>query len=608
MSIRLDRLSKRFGERIILDRITLEIPEGELFVLLGASGSGKSTLLRLIAGLAVADSGTVTLDGRDVSALPPQKRGTGFVFQNYSIFRHMTVAENIEFGLKIRRMPTAERRRRSEELLDLVGLGGLGARYSDQLSGGQQQRVALARALAYEPRVLLLDEPFGALDVKIRSQLRRTLRDIQHKLQVTTILVTHDQEEAFELGDRIGVIERGHLLEVGAPESLYANPATLFVATFLGAGMVLVGRCLEGRARVGPVSLPIPEEVRHEEGAPVRVLIRPEQVELTEQPQADLPVLGRGELVEQSFVGALRRMRLRLPHLPGTRQVAPPSPFGEESILVDAVAPAEHPAPREAWVGLRDWRILRQSEPRLLVCDEGAGPATALELARRLVARLRGEATVLGVAGETAELEGLRERLRGRAADERFEIRVRAGDVAEQIATAQAEEFYDLVLLGGPNGARVPPVSERLLETATSPLLFARAGTAGLERILICTRVGEPGKADIRLGGWLASRMNSRVTLLHVARHESEVPGYVRAHLEQGVATLRGLDAAGDARIREARSPVEGILAEAGSGYDLIVIGGHGPRSRSPSVRHDVTLEIVSRADRPVLVVPAETF
>src|SRR4051794_17153792 len=275
MSIRLESLAKSFGGQPVVKPTSLEVRDGELFVLLGASGSGKSTILRMIAGLTAPDSGTIRLHDRDVTALPPQERGIGFVFQNYSIFRHMSVGENIEFPLKIRKVPPAERVRRREELLDRVGLGGFGNRYAHQLSGGQQQRVALARALVHEPSVLLLDEPFGALDVKIRSQLRRNLREIQRQLGVTAILVTHDQEEAFELADRIGLMERGELLEVGEPEGLYARPRTLFGATFLGAGTVLVGRARDGAARIGPLALPIPPEVEHEEDARVRVLVRP---------------------------------------------------------------------------------------------------------------------------------------------------------------------------------------------------------------------------------------------------------------------------------------------------------------------------------------------
>src|SRR5215471_14726784 len=243
MSIVLDQLTKHYSGQAIVDRLSLSVSEGEFFVLLGASGSGKSSVLRLIAGLSSPDSGTVRLHGRDVTMLAPQERGVGFVFQNYSIFRHMTVAENIEFGLRIRGVRKSERTDRRDELLDLVGLGGLGGRYESQISGGQQQRVALARALAYRPQVLLLDEPFGALDVKIRSQLRQNFKEIQRSLGITTILVTHDQEEAFELGSRIGVFDRGRLLEVGAPDELYERPRSLYVATFLGAGTVLVGRC-----------------------------------------------------------------------------------------------------------------------------------------------------------------------------------------------------------------------------------------------------------------------------------------------------------------------------------------------------------------------------
>lgn len=281
MSIVLDQLSKRYGEQWVVNDVSLEVADGELFVLLGASGSGKSTILRLIAGLVLPDSGRILLHGRDVTHLAPQPRSTGFVFQNYSIFRHMSAAQNIEFGLKLRKVPAAERTRRCEELLEMVGLAGLGDRYPDQLSGGQQQRVALARALAYEPSVLLLDEPLGALDVKIRAQLRRSLKEVQRRLGVITILVTHDQEEAFELGDRIGVLERGVLLEVGNAEDLYLRPKSFFVARFLGAGTVLVGRAEFGQARFGPLSLPIPGELPHAEGAPVGLLVRPEQVALS---------------------------------------------------------------------------------------------------------------------------------------------------------------------------------------------------------------------------------------------------------------------------------------------------------------------------------------
>lgn len=611
MSIVVDKLSKRFAGRLVLEELSVEITSGELFVLLGASGSGKSTVLRLIAGLTSPDAGSITLEGRDVTDLPAQMRGVGFVFQNYSIFRHMTVRRNIEFGLKIRGVPAAKRRTRSEELLDLVGLGGLGDRFAHQLSGGQQQRVALARALAYEPRVLLLDEPFGALDVKIRGQLRRTLSETQRRLKVTTILVTHDQEEAFELGDRIGVIERGRLLEVGRPEELYRHPQSSFVATFLGGGMVLIGRCVGGQAIFGPVALPIPPEAPHEEGAPVRLLVRPEQVAWSESaPLKTGIVLGEGPIVEQTFSGALRRFRLRLPRLPRTRQIAPPSSFGEEALLVDAISDSTRPLPERAWASLSDWRILPQAEPRLLACARKRDVPRVAGAARRLAEMLEGSVTLLGVASDPVRVDRIRAELKEAADAQGWDVRVRVGAAEDQIVNEQAETFYDLVLLlrRSRRGRRRPTV-QGVIARSSTPVLFVAAEPSRFERILICTRVGEPGKTDVRAGGWLAARLGARVTLLHVAREGEETPTLVRTHLEQGVATLHGLDVAAESRIRPAASAVEGILEEArAESADLIVLGSHGPRSRSVRARDDVTLQVLLRADRPVLVVPAGSW
>ncbi|MBC8099151.1 MAG: ABC transporter ATP-binding protein, partial [Armatimonadetes bacterium] len=239
MSITLEQVRKTYGEQIIVNDINLKIEQGEFFVLLGPSGSGKSTLLRMIAGLTSMDGGRIALNGRDVSKLRPQQRGTGFVFQNYSLFQHMTAAQNIAFGLDIKKVAAAESTKRVQEMLDLIGLSDMGNRMPAQLSGGQQQRVAVARALAPRPDVLLLDEPFGALDVKIRTQLRQNLREIQRRLNVTAILVTHDQDEAFELADRIGVMEGGTLLEVGTSDTLYRQPKHRFTATFLGSANLL---------------------------------------------------------------------------------------------------------------------------------------------------------------------------------------------------------------------------------------------------------------------------------------------------------------------------------------------------------------------------------
>jgi sulfate transport system ATP-binding protein len=234
MSIQITDVGKRFGDFTALEAISLEVPEGSLTALLGPSGSGKSTLLRIIAGLELPDSGTVLIDGRDVSRLPPQKRGIGFVFQHYAAFAHMSVRDNVAFGLQIRRRPKAEVRAKVDELLELVGLTKWGDRRPSQLSGGQRQRMALARALAVAPKVLLLDEPFGALDAIVRAELRAWLRRLHDEQGTTTVLVTHDQEEAMEISDRIAVMSHGHIEQVGSPREIYDRPASEFVMGFVG--------------------------------------------------------------------------------------------------------------------------------------------------------------------------------------------------------------------------------------------------------------------------------------------------------------------------------------------------------------------------------------
>src|SRR3984893_6971699 len=234
MGIEERNVPKRFGEFVALDDVSVEVESGSLTALLGPSGSGKSTLLRVIAGLEVADSGDVYISGKEATALAPQKRGVGFVFQHYAPFKHMTVWDNVAFGLQIRRRPKAEIRDRVDELLDLVQLAGLGKRYPAQLSGGQRQRMALARALAPEPEVLLLDEPFGALDARVRGELRSWLLRLHDEMHVTTIFVTHDQEEALELADSIVVMNKGRVEQTAPPRQLYDEPANEFVMGFVG--------------------------------------------------------------------------------------------------------------------------------------------------------------------------------------------------------------------------------------------------------------------------------------------------------------------------------------------------------------------------------------
>jgi sulfate/thiosulfate transport system ATP-binding protein len=232
---------KNYGDFVALDHVDFVVPTGSLTALLGPSGSGKSTLLRTIAGLDQPDSGSVTINGRDVTRVPPQRRGIGFVFQHYAAFKHLTVRDNVAYGLKIRKRPRAEIRDKVDNLLEVVGLSGFQGRYPNQLSGGQRQRMALARALAVDPEVLLLDEPFGALDAKVREDLRAWLRRLHDEVHVTTVLVTHDQAEALDVADQIAVLNKGRIEQVGSPTDVYDTPANHFVMSFLGAVSTLNG-------------------------------------------------------------------------------------------------------------------------------------------------------------------------------------------------------------------------------------------------------------------------------------------------------------------------------------------------------------------------------
>jgi sulfate transport system ATP-binding protein len=260
MSITLKDVSKSFGAFRAVNNVTLEVPTGGLVALLGPSGSGKTTLLRIIAGLEEPDGGTVWFDAADITRQRPGERNVGFVFQHYALFRHMTVFENIAFGLRVRKRPNAEVRTRVGELLRLIRLEELGGRMPSQLSGGQRQRVALARALAVEPKVLLLDEPFGALDAKVRQELRQWLRRLHDEIHTTSVFVTHDQEEAFEVADSVVVMREGGIEQIGSPYQLFDNPANAFVMDFLGNVNVFHGRLTRGRFQtLGGLDLDVPE-------------------------------------------------------------------------------------------------------------------------------------------------------------------------------------------------------------------------------------------------------------------------------------------------------------------------------------------------------------
>ena len=275
-AVRLERLGRSFGDVQALDGLDLDIDPGELVALLGPSGCGKTTALRVLSGLEDADSGRVVVAGKDITGLPANRRDMGMVFQAYSLFPHLTALDNVAFGLRMRRVDMAERRRRAAEALELVGLGELTGRYAQEMSGGQQQRVALARALAIRPRVLLLDEPLSALDARVRAQLREEIRRIQLEVGTTTLFVTHDQEEALAIADRVGVMRSGRLEQIAAPEEVYARPASRFVAEFVGITSRLPGTSNGDDAQLDAGRVPLLP------GSPasgaVQVLVRPEAV------------------------------------------------------------------------------------------------------------------------------------------------------------------------------------------------------------------------------------------------------------------------------------------------------------------------------------------
>lgn len=308
-------VSKKFKATAVLEDINFEVAEGEILVLLGASGSGKTTILRIIAGLEEPDTGSVILHQKDVSDLPARERGVGVIFQSYALFPKMNVEQNIGYGLRIRRRTRKEIKHRVNELLSLVRLEEHRKKYPSQLSGGQQQRVAIARTLAYNPQVLLFDEPFGALDAQTRGRLRREIRALLKKVNVPSIFITHDQEEALELGDRIAVLNAGHLEQIGTPIEIYSHPATEYVATFLGAANLLVGVIREGHIEVGSSLIPATlDRVKFRAGQAAKLVFRPEDVSFSRNkvlPEGHVP-LANGLIEEINFVGAFERVTVRL--------------------------------------------------------------------------------------------------------------------------------------------------------------------------------------------------------------------------------------------------------------------------------------------------------
>jgi sulfate transport system ATP-binding protein len=420
MSITLDQITKRYQGAPVVNDVSIDIGDGEFFVLLGPSGSGKSTLLRAIAGLTGVDHGRISLHGRDVTHVSARARGVGLVFQNYALFRHMTVADNIEFALRVRRMRARQRRERRKELLRLVALEGMDDRLPSQLSGGQQQRVAVARALAHKPEVLLLDEPFGALDAKIREELRRTIREVQRELGITTILVTHDQEEAFALADRIGIMNLGRLLELGRPEDLYARPATRFVATFLGAANLVLAQQTARGICIGadPVMALGGSTAIGSRDHEVVAVLRPEDIEIA--PSRELlhaSFLGLGTVEQQLFVGANERLRVRLNNAGDAGQVVT-SVDGDATDALLEVTRTQHDrrnypvtAGQAVTLGVRRLHVLATPLSSFTACATSEAQAQAIseepllvQLATRMKTRVstRVEPALQQIANATA--------------------------------------------------------------------------------------------------------------------------------------------------------------------------------------------------------------
>jgi sulfate transport system ATP-binding protein len=309
MSITVKNITKRFGNFVALDNVSLEIPNGKLTALLGPSGSGKTTLLRIIAGLDSADEGTILHHGEDVTGLPPKERNVGFVFQHYALFRHMTVFQNIAFGMEVRKIKKDVIKGYVMELLHLVRLKGMEHRYPTQLSGGQRQRVALARALAVQPKFLLLDEPFGALDAKVRQELRQWLRRLHDELHQTSIFVTHDQEEAFEVADQVVVMRAGKIEQAGSPHDVFEHPANPFVMDFLGQVNVFHGRVQDGHAVVGNSLQFAMPQFQNADSRDAKVYVRPHELDIDVEPFAQKNLKAR--IIHVNPMGSMARVQLQ---------------------------------------------------------------------------------------------------------------------------------------------------------------------------------------------------------------------------------------------------------------------------------------------------------
>ncbi len=316
----LSNVTRRYGQTTAVNDVSFELGDGELLCLLGPSGCGKTTTLRMIGGFIEPDDGDIRIDGQSIVHLPPERRPTAMVFQRHALWPHMTVYDNIAFGLQLRRMRRAQIGKTVDDALQLVGLPGKARRYPHQLSGGEQQRVALARALVLQPRLLLLDEPLSNLDAQLRVRMREEVRNIQQRVGITTVFVTHDQEEALAIADRIGVMNAGHLEQLASPDELYAYPSTLFVAGFIGSMNLLEGTVRDGQVLLGELSLSLPPAARIADGRPVTVAIRPEDAHVVDGGASDH---FRGVVQRSTNLGAHKLLTVDAGQVTGIRATVP---------------------------------------------------------------------------------------------------------------------------------------------------------------------------------------------------------------------------------------------------------------------------------------------
>jgi sulfate transport system ATP-binding protein len=619
MSIVLQGLTKRYGSHAVVNDVSLSIADGEFFVLLGSSGSGKTTVLRIVAGLTQADCGRVLLHGIDVTALQPRDRNVGFVFQHYALFEHMSVADNVTFALRIRHRKAQGVRERCDELLDLVGLSGLGDRMPHQLSGGQQQRVALARALAREPDVLLLDEPLGALDARIRADLRVTLRRIQRELGLTTILVTHDQSEAFELADRLGVMSYGRLLEVGTPVELYERPRTEFVATFLGDANLLVAECTPGGIRFGAHTVPSPGGSGKLHGVPrgkgrVQLLFRPEHVTLrTEATGAADALIGPCVVTETTYAGSHQRLRLRVADGRGTRQLAPAVSFGQQGaeihVLRSSCEAESLPlaSGQEVWAEIRHTHVLQHPGLRLAVVFEqtrfgDVAAATAGRLARHAHARvllLRLDQDTPGGAPIDDRAHAL---LSGASAI--AERSIARADLPQALCAEDDTEVIDLVVTGAPLDGR-GNVLAALLGTCGRNILMAGDEPSEMARPLVCVAGGEPGRHDVEFAARVLRHVAAGVVLMTVVP-ESSGPAETERRarfMRRAAASLEAMGVATRSHERTGVVADEIVAAMEDGQHDLLVMGTPLPHDDGRFVSSGVVPSVVTRVRSPIMLV-----